>query len=276
MNTLRQKRLEKRLKEALASAIAAQEGHLEFDSRIPCTAVLIGGSVAAGVAVGGIKSLDRLWGLEGNWEKARRLLLTFALRLLSTWLGWLDGDRPEDEKNRARELWGEVVLTLFDDVSEDNLNGFIGRDLQYRYETSVREERQKTGEGGGPLVGVTLLLSDAHAALGGQALLYPTPITGYPYESIQDMRERGGVKETRLPLESFVDSIAVLQAVGVGSRACAAYYRENTEKLDNEVAPILAQLKELLRAGYTVEGLKKDVNWSSWIDFFESRDLLKT
>jgi hypothetical protein len=262
--------------QALARAIAAQEGYLELESRVPCTAILIGASVAGAVAVSAIKALDRLWGFQGDKDKATRLLETFSLRLLSTWLGWMDGDRPEEEKHRARELWGEVLLTLFDDLSEDSLNRFVGRDLQYRYEVAAREEREKTGESGGPLVGVTLLLSDAILALGGQPLIRPTPLTGYPYDSMSDMMDRGGVKEVPFTLNTLSDTIHTVHAAALGAKACAEYYREQTERLDEEVRPVLTQLKQLLSEGHSMEQLRKDAAWSTWIDFFEARGLLET
>jgi len=276
MNRLRHKRLDDQLGRALHRAMATQEGYLEPDSRIPCNGILIGGSVAAGIAVSSIKSLDRLWGFQGSGGKAPKLLETFSLRILSTWLSWLDGDRPDDEKDRARQLWGEVLLTLFDDLSEDSLAKFVGRDLQYRYEMRIHEEKQRTGEGGGPLVGVTLLLSDALVSLGGQPLLRPTPITGYPYESIRDMMTRGGVKEIRSDLEAFVDSIRIFHLVASGAKVCADYCREKQKNLDEAVAPILAQLKELLTEGHTIDELRQDSAWSTWIEYFETRGALGT
>lgn len=171
-------------------------------------------------------------------------------------------------------LWGEVVLTVFNDLSEDSLTAFMGRDLQYRHEAALREEREKTGEKGTSLVGPTLLLSDAIVALSGRPTILPTPLTGYPYESIQDMMERGGVKELPFSIDAFADTVAILHAVGVGAKACAEYYREHTERLEEAVEPVLAQLRQLLAEGYTLDGLRKDANWSTWIDFFEARGAL--
>jgi hypothetical protein len=274
VNKLRERVLCDQLDGALARAAAAQEGHLDADTRTTCTAILRGAAVAAAVAVTNIKALEKLWGFRGSPEKATTLLETFSFALLSTWLGWMDVDRPEEEKRRARESWGEVVLTLFDDVSEDNLNKFIGRDLQRGYDGRLREERRETGEGGGSLVGWMLLLSDAIVAVGGRPLIEPTPLTGYPYDGMEDMVERGGVKQTA-PFATIVDVMAILDAVASGAKICAEYYRERTEPPDEVVGAALAQVRQLLSQGHTLEELERDARWCTWIEFLKGRGLLE-
>ncbi len=274
MNKLRLKFLDDQMKGALTRALAVQERHLEPDSRVACSAFIVGAAVAGGESVRTIKTLDRLWGMQGNSDKATRLLQTWAMRLLSEWLSWMDGDRPAEDKRRARLMWGEVLLKVFSDLSEDNLVRFMGRDIQRQFEDRCREEWKKTGEDRVILVETSLLLSDLVVALGGSPLFSPTPMTGYPYEGTRDLIDRGGVKQLASTKNAVGDPLMVLLALNTGTKVCADFYKESSARFDEEMKALLAQLRQLLKEGHTIEGLKADARWSSWIGVFGARNLL--
>ena len=173
---LRHRWLKDRLKaeaEALWTALQAYE---ETNSRIVCSNVVTGATVAAGSAVSGGAGLDRLWGLRGDNDKARRLIEEFSFEMLSMWL-W--GNKAASrERSLVRGAMLEVLLTVFDDLTVETRRRFERRDVQRRFELST-----EPAEGFTHMVGAMLLLSDAAIALGGQPL-YPVPIDGYPFENV--------------------------------------------------------------------------------------------
>lgn len=210
----------------MVGAIESQPTYLDPDSWIACTAVLLGGALAGAGAVKRVRLLDRLWGIRGSQEKARRFLEVFSLRILSSWLRPQDEGRSDQERAMARQLWGQVVLALFESLSEDRVNQFVGRDRQYQYDHYQYERtlQQAGGEDNQDSAAVPLrdwlLLSDACVALGGEPLIAPAPVTGYPYQGIDDIMARGGVR--RALHDDEVRSLSLLVAVGSGM--CGEYH----------------------------------------------------
>jgi hypothetical protein len=149
------------------------------------SAVVFGGSIAAGLALRRIPALQSAWRL-GSKSKARALTEVFSLAILSTWLapmheedGW-----PEEDPDRRRGAWAFRVMDSFDGPSQDRLTWFLNYDKQYRYEQQQRKE-ERTGT-----VSTFVLLETALAVVGGRPARGPT--TDFPYRDSLDYLDRAG------------------------------------------------------------------------------------
>ncbi len=105
---------------------------------------LRGGSRVAARLIGSSPDLKRPWG-KGNERKATALVEVFALAMISRWYRLLDSrlDRPEEERQSARQVAAANILMIFDDYSDWAIKlavaDFMKLDTQFNYDFELNE-----------------------------------------------------------------------------------------------------------------------------------------
>ena len=119
--------------------------------RMVYDAWLRGGSRVAARLVGSSPDLKRPWG-KGNERKATALVEVFTLAMISRWYRLLDSrlDRPEEERQSARQIAAANVLMIFDDYSDWAIKlavaDFMKMDAQFNYDSELNEGRPAAEE----------------------------------------------------------------------------------------------------------------------------------
>ena len=174
---VRRKSLHKTLGGATDRAVAALSRYAEGGGVGAIPALLDGAYSAASLAIEGLPSLDRLWGLKGDDKKASNVLEVFAIHLLAR-ANWRES--PKEAFMSARTLF-----MVFGDAPEAATRHFMQRHQQVELDKTnalrlghaIREAR--------PEVSLYLLWSDAHLAMGAPGYYNTLPTSGFPFADEQ-------------------------------------------------------------------------------------------
>ncbi len=181
-------------------------------------ALLIGGNTVANAVVAACEGVKKAWG-DGDEAKALALTKLFTLLMLSQCYRWIDKTEPNsgEEQKEARKAAASKILYLFEDDSEEVIEGFLDMDTQFGYDLEYRTHLVHTG---------ILLLAKACEACSHKCIEWSK--VSFPIGEMPELVQAGAIIDST-PLSSTDDIAALWRSYSIGVQAMMKHHEEQAQ-----------------------------------------------